>query len=433
MAFTLTTAGAAKYAAATNTSRIQYRDVRFGTGHQADQAAATALATPIPAAIYPIRDPSGQSKFTIVEHQNAADGVVGFISTDMSADAFTATEAGLFDTDGVLMAYESVSTGSLVIKTATGTMDYVVRLAYQAAAAAPTTWQSGAVLPATTSRVGLVELATSDEAVAGTDAVRAVTPAADKAALDDRIATEAEIAAGTNTIKYAPVNLLPKALDVQEFTSDGTWNKPAGAQLVIAELVGGGGGAALLTWSGGETSWAAGGGGAFAQYLIAADDLDATESVVVGAGGRGDYTPAADGGNSDSAVVGSASMLGAAALGIVANGGGRGLQNSGSFGIQGMGGAASTGAVISEAGGSGVVRDSGAAPQLSAIPTEVADQTRRSGRGGAIVTGTHATAAQRENAFGNEYGQGGNIPIAALTDNDLMGRAGFVRVITLRG
>lgn len=124
--------------------------------------------------------------------------------------------------------------------------------------------------------------------------------------------------------------------ETKYFKTSGVWNKPENLKYIIVEVqaAGGGTGGAGATTTGANAAEASGGGGGeYAKLKIMADDLSATETVTVGAGGVGRSSGTSTGG------TGGASQFGSH---LSANGGEGGQYMAGTTGntynIGGLGG-----------------------------------------------------------------------------------------------
>lgn len=88
----------------------------------------------------------------------------------------------------------------------------------------------------------------------------------------------------------SPLSAGQSSVDVQAFTANGTWTKPAGALMtrIVCVGPGGGGGAGRRGASGTiRAGGGGGGGGAYAEQTVPSTILSSTETVVVPAGGAG--------------------------------------------------------------------------------------------------------------------------------------------------
>lgn len=134
--------------------------------------------------------------------------------------------------------------------------------------------------------------------------------------------------------------------NVQVFTANGTWTKPAGAQRVFVQVQAGGGagGGAVTNISGSSAMGGGGGGGGYVEAWFDASSLTSTEAVVVGAGGTGVSGAAGNNGGNSTFDI------------LTANGGSGGPTRSTSavaFGIEGGAGGGGSGSLAVHTGGSG--------------------------------------------------------------------------------
>jgi hypothetical protein len=177
-------------------------------------------------------------------------------------------------------------------------------------------------------------------------------------------------------------------VDVQTFSANGTWTKPAGVKLVKVICIGGGGGggggkggAAATNRYGGS----GGGGGAYNEAIFEASDLASTIAITVGTGGN-----AGSGGANNVGTGGSAGTSSAFGNLVQAGGGGGGA--GGGTGVASGGGG----------GGSGGDGTAGAqaASSSGGLPTISANVNGTSGGGAGSASGAAGSPAEHGGGSG---------------------------------
>ena len=190
---------------------------------------------------------------------------------------------------------------------------------------------SGGIEPVTIASLGLSGLDTVITSLAADDGLfwngthwvnSKVTPSK----ISSGAATSGQVlsANGSGGAAFTTISAAGRLIDVQTFTSSGTWTKPAGTTAVEVWVVGGGGGGGYQTGSYG------GGGAGGGSYKYITTSLGATETVTIGAGGTGAaYASATNGGTSS---------FGAHCSATGGNSGGQGGNPYGGSGGSGSGG-----------------------------------------------------------------------------------------------
>jgi len=207
---------------------------------------------------------------------------------------------------------------------------------------------------------------------------------------------------------YVDAALSSASTTVQIFTSNGTWTKQTGANLVQVIAIGAGGGGGGGRSGANPDGGAGGGGGAYVSRVFNASDLTATVAVTVGTGGTGgaggtaaDGTSGTDGTASTfgaylSAYGGGGGYKGYSAVSPAASGGSGG--GSGGAGVTGSTSANTGGLPATTAGANGIAGQGGGG-NVSGNPGGIGEYG--GGSGGSITSGSGTTGG------GSLFGGGG--------------------------
>lgn len=285
---------------------------------------------------------SGSSAFTAMSVLANGQIVIGDGTTDPTVlTAFTSSTGDLIHEAGGLEADVSAYSGLLAIASgATSEVDSKSELEAQIADVADFAEADGDTYSGT-HNFGSATVTLPDDSVSSSTLDVAGT------ATDDYVLTASSTASGG--MAWAATSAGGGSVDVQDFTSSGTWTKPGTCTKVYVQVWAGGG-------SGGNGSSAnsnrggGGGGGGYVHGWFDCSDLASTVSATVGAGG------AAPGASPSVGNAGGNSTFGSHLTAYGGGGGGYHQASSnggGGGGGGGIFGAGSSGGAGSSSGGSG--------------------------------------------------------------------------------
>ncbi|TAA26568.1 hypothetical protein [Pseudoxanthomonas winnipegensis] len=173
--------------------------------------------------------PNELKRLATISGGAAAPDTLHVTIRDDGADTYTMRGFGLYLADGTLFAAYGQA-DPILQKSAQSTLLLAADVTFADIDAESLVFGDTdfSVAPATTERQGIVELATSAEAIAGADAQRAVTPKAAKAMLDDRFGAGAPSGFVKGLLSLATAAMMRTALELKSAaTRDATDFAPA--------------------------------------------------------------------------------------------------------------------------------------------------------------------------------------------------------------
>jgi len=249
----------------------------------------------------------------LVSSSTSVGGVSGSVQYNNGSGGFTG--ASNFTFNGTALSVPALALTTALPVTSGGTGLTTLSGANKALYSTSSSTMTAGTLPVTAGGTGVTSLTANNVILGnGTSALQVVAPGASGNVLTSD---------GTTWTSAATTGGL---LNVQTFTSSGTWTKPAGfganSQVHIQCWAGGGSGAKINNYGMG------GGGGGYNDRWLTLSSMGSTETITVGAGGAASTTNSGNQGGNTTAGSWVTAYGGAGASASYQSGGGGGGQLS---------------------------------------------------------------------------------------------------------